>query len=59
VAKGTFDREYWGADFLLVGYATRREFYADYLASTVGDVSAYSAQTTDEQDGPERDDCHG
>jgi hypothetical protein len=43
---------------LIAGLATAEMVRAE-MAIEVGDVSAYSAQTTDEQDGPERDDCHG
>ena len=46
VEKGLFDRLYWGDDWQSVRYVTRRDFYEDYLASTVGDVSVYLAQTT-------------
>jgi hypothetical protein len=48
VCREQFDREFWGEgpEAAEVPYSTRRDFYADYKASTAGTVAQYRAQTS-------------
>ena len=45
VGRKVFDLAYWGTDQYEVTDATKREFYADYLAST-NTLADYVASTT-------------
>jgi hypothetical protein len=48
VDRATFDKLYWGKDD--VPESTKREFYADYLASTCGSVASYVDATMEPLD---------
>jgi hypothetical protein len=45
VSRAAFELKYWERNVAHVPDSTRREFYADYLAST-DDVDAYIIKTT-------------